>query len=160
MSKANQATNPIKNIALNRKARHDYFVDETLEVGIVLTGTEVKSLRAGRVNLRDGYVVVRDGELWMTNVHIAPYDQGNRENHEPRRERKLLAHRRQIDRLYGRIRERGYTIVPLRLYWERNRVKAEIALVRGKKQYDKRATLARKESERAIQRALKDRARS
>ena len=156
MSKAASQDKPI---AVNRKARHDYFIDETLEVGIVLTGTEVKSLRAGRVNLRDGYVVVRDGELWMTDVHIAPYDHGNRENHEPRRDRKLLAHRRQIDRLYGRIRERGYTMVPLRLYWEHNRVKAEIALVRGKKQYDKRASLARKESDRAIERALKDRTR-
>lgn len=149
--------NQEKSIAVNRKARHDYFVDETLEVGVVLTGTEVKSLRAGRVNLRDGYVVVRDGELWMTDVHIAPYDQGNRENHEPRRERKLLAHRRQIDRLYSRVRERGYTMVPLRLYWDHNRVKAEIALVRGKKQYDKRASLAQRESDRAIERALKER---
>ena len=154
----NKLANQDRPIAVNRKARHDYFIDEILEVGIVLTGTEVKSLRAGRVNLRDGYVVVRDGELWMTDVHIAPYDQGNRENHEPRRERKLLAHRRQIDRLYGRIRERGNTVVPLRLYWKHNRVKVEIGLARGKRQYDKRATLARRESDRAIQRALKDRA--
>ena len=148
-------TDANRTIAVNRKARHDYFVEETLEVGIALTGTEVKSIRAGRVNLRDGYVQVRDGELWLTNVHIAPYEQGNRENHEPRRERKLLAHRREIDRLYGRVRERGLTIVPLRLYWSKNKVKAEIAVVRGKKQYDKRASIAKAEADRAIRRALK-----
>jgi SsrA-binding protein len=150
---------PSGQIAVNRKARHDYLIDETLEVGISLTGTEVKSARAGNVNLRDGYVVSRDGELWLTDVHIAPYEQGNRENHDPRRERKLLAHRREIAQWTAKSRERGITIVPLRMYWSRNHIKVEIALARGKRQYDKRASIAKRESERRIQRALKEQLR-
>jgi len=144
-----------KLVATNRKAYHDYFIDETIEAGIVLTGTEIKSIRAGRVNLRDGYVTVRDDELWMVNVHIAPYAQGYRENHEPRRERKLLLHRRQINRLRGRVQERGYTIIPLRLYLKGNLAKVEIALVHGKKLYDKRVALSKKDARRQIERALK-----
>jgi SsrA-binding protein len=147
---------PSGQIAVNRKARHDYHIEETLEVGISLTGTEVKSARAGNVNLRDGYVAAREGEFWLTDVHIAPYEQGSRENHEPRRERKLLAHRRQIAQWTAKARERGTTIVPLRMYWHRNHIKVEIALAQGKRQYDKRASIAKRESDRNIQRALKE----
>lgn len=146
---------PSKVIAVNRKAYHDYFVDETFEAGIALTGTEIKSIRAGRVNLRDGYVAIRGSEAWLLNVHIAPYEGGNRQNHEPRRDRKLLLHQRQIARLQSRIQERGYTVVPLRLYLKRNLAKVEIALARGKKLYDKRAAIGKREADRKIERALK-----
>ena len=149
----------IKVMAVNRKAYHEYFVDETIEAGLALTGTEIKSIRAGRVNLRDGYVTIRAGELWLLNVHISPYDQGSRENHPPLRERRLLLHRQEINRLRGRVQERGYTIVPLRLYLRRNLAKVEIALVRGKKLYDKRDVLAEREADRVIERALKSRHR-
>ena len=159
MAKKTSKTLNSNQIASNRKARHDYHIDETLEVGISLTGTEVKSARAGNVNLRDGYVVAREGEFWLTDVHIAPYEQGNRENHEPRRERKLLAHRRQIAQWTAKARERGTTIVPLRMYWSRNHIKVEIALARGKRQFDKRASIAERESARSIQRALKEQMR-
>ena len=145
-----------KDIAVNRKAYHDYFVDEKYEAGLVLTGTEIKSIRGGRVNLRDGYVAIRDGEAWLVNMHISPYDQGNRENHDPRQDRKLLLHRREILKMQSQVQERGYTVVPLRLYLSNNRAKVEIALVRGKKLYDKRDSLARKEADRSIERALKE----
>lgn len=146
----------IKVIAENRKARHDYFIEETYEAGLVLAGTEVKAIRQGRVNLRDGYAAIQGGEAFLHNVHIGPYDQGNRFNHEPLRTRKLLLHRREIDRLYGRVREKGYTLVPLRVYFRRGRAKVEIGLARGKKQYDKRETIARREVERRIRRVLKE----
>jgi len=146
-------------VATNRKARYDYRILDTYEAGMVLTGSEVKSVRAGRVNLRDSYVAVREGELWLLNCHIAPYDQASRLNHEPRRERKLLMHRRQIDRLARDVEEPGHTVVPLRMYLKNNRAKVEIALARGKRQYDKRQAIAKRETERQIRRALKDRDR-
>lgn len=148
--------NAVNVIATNRKAYHDYEVIETLEAGLVLTGTEIKSIRAGKVNLTDGFVLIRDGEAWLLNVHIAPYSHGARDNHEPKRERKLLLHRFEINRLATKVAERGWTIVPLRLYLRNNRAKVEIGLVRGKRLYDKRATIARRDAERELERALKE----
>ncbi len=146
----------VKVVATNRKAFHDYHIVETVEAGIVLTGTEIKSVRAGKVSLGDGYATVRDGEIWMISVHIAPYLHGHRDNHEPRRERKLLLHRREIDRLVSKVNERGWTIVPLRMYLKRNKAKVELALVRGKRLYDKRTAIAQRDAERDLQRAMKD----
>ncbi|MBI3742370.1 MAG: SsrA-binding protein SmpB, partial [Chloroflexi bacterium] len=128
----------LKVVATNRKAYHDYRVDETHEAGVVLTGSEIKSVRAGSVNLRDSYAIIRGGQVWMFNVHIAPYEPASRQNAEPYRNRKLLLHRAEILRLMGRAQEKGLTIVPLRMYLKKNRAKVEIGLVRGKKQYDKR----------------------
>jgi SsrA-binding protein len=147
----------IKVIATNRKAYHDYFLQDTQEAGIALTGTEIKSVRAGRVNLRDSYVQIRNGEAWLMNVHIAPYAAGSRENPDPRRDRKLLLHRREIARLQNAVQEKGFTIVPLRLYLKNNRAKVEIALARGKKLYDKREALAKKEAQRMMEQELKRR---
>ncbi len=149
----------VKVVATNRKAYHDYHVEETHEAGIKLTGTEIKSVRAGSVNLRDSYAQVRNGELWMMNVHIAPYEPASRQNAEPYRDRKLLLHRNEIMRLMGRVQEKGLTIVPLRMYLKKNRAKVEIALVRGKKLYDKRETIAKRDSAREIERAVKERVR-
>lgn len=146
----------IKPIAANRKAYHDYHVVETVEAGLVLTGTEIKSIRAGRVNLRDGYATIRDQEAWLLNVHISPYRHGNRENHEPLRERKLLLHQREISRLLAKVSERGWTIVPLRLYLRNNRAKVELGLVRGKALHDKRDTIARRDADRDLQRTMKE----
>jgi len=148
-----------RTVATNRKARHDYHIEESFEAGIVLTGSEIKSVRAGRVNLRDSYAIVRDGELWLINAHIAPYSPASRQNHEPRRNRKLLMHRRQIDRLAGQVRERGYTLIPLRLYLRNGKAKVELALARGKRKYDKRRVIAEREAGRQIERALKERMR-
>lgn len=148
-----------RTVATNRKARHDYHIEESFEAGIVLTGSEIKSVRAGRVNLRDSYAVVRDGELWLINAHIAPYDPASRQNHKPRRERKLLMHRRQINRLASRVQERGYTLVPLRMYLRRGLAKVELALARGKRKYDKREAIAKREASRQIERALKEQSR-
>lgn len=147
----------VKVVATNRRAYHDYFIDDKLEAGLVLTGTEIKSIREGRVNLREGYVRIADGEAWLTGVHIAPYEQGNRYNHEPLRDRKLLLHRDEIDSLVGSARQRGYTIIPLQLYLKRGRAKVELGLARGKKQYDKRAAIAEREARRDIDRALRSR---
>ena len=133
-------------IASNRKAFHDYHVLQKLEAGLALTGTEVKSLRAGKANLKDSYVIVKDGELWLLGTHITPYTHGNRENHDPLRTRKLLLHRREIEKLQDEIILKGLTIVPLRLYFKGNKVKAEIAVVRGKKMHDKRETEKRREA--------------
>jgi len=146
--------NGIKVIANNRKARHEYMILDTYEAGLVLTGSEIKSVRAGQVNLGDGYATVRDHELWLENTHIAPYDQASIVNHEPRRTRKLLLHRREINRLIGKLQEKGLTLVPLRLYLKNNRAKVELGLARGKRQYDKRATLKQKDAQRQIDRAL------
>ena len=147
-----------KTITVNRKARHDYFIDETYEAGIVLTGSEIKSVRAGRVNLRDSYATIKGGEAWLLNVHIAPYEQAStHERYEPRRTRKLLLHRRQINRLAGRVQAKGYTLVPLRIYLKDNRAKVEIALARGKKLYDKRRAIAEREAQREMDRAMKRR---
>jgi SsrA-binding protein len=149
----------IKVIATNRKAGRDFTLEDRREAGLVLTGTEIKSIRAGRVNLSDGYVQPRDEELWLLNVHIGPYDPAGRYGHEARRPRKLLLHRREIDRLIARVHERGYTIVPVRLYLKEGRAKVEIALARGKRKYDKRQAIAKRTAERDIDRALKERSR-
>jgi SsrA-binding protein len=146
----------IKQIAANRKALHDYSIEDTYEAGVALTGTEIKSVRAGRVNLRDGFVQIRNGEAWLLNVHISPYDFGNRENHEPRRERKLLLHRHEIRKLYSKVAERGWPIGPLRIYLKEGRAKVEIALARGKRLYDKRDAVAERDMDRDLQRAVKD----
>lgn len=146
--------NAVKTIATNRKARHDYHIDDTFEAGIALTGTEIKSIRAGRVSLRDSYATVKEGELWLQNAHIAPYDQGTYANHEPRRPRKLLMHRREINRIASKLLEKGFTLVPLRLYLKNNLAKVELGLARGKKQYDKRAALRQRETRREIDRAV------
>jgi SsrA-binding protein len=148
-----------KVVATNRKAFHDYFIEETFEAGIALTGTEIKSVRAGAVNLRDSYAQVRNGELWLQNVHISPYEAGNRFNVDPYRTRKLLMHRKEINRLLGRAQEKGLTIVPLRIYLKKNRAKVEIALVKGKKQYDKRESISRRDATREMERAIKESAR-
>jgi SsrA-binding protein len=152
-------TSGIKVVATNRKAGRDYHLEDRHEAGLALQGTEIKSIRAGRVNLSDGYVQPRGGEMWLMNVHIAPYDPAGRFGHEPLRPRKLLLHRREIDRLTSRIQERGYTIVPVRLYLKGGRAKVEIALARGKRKYDKRQAIAKRTAQRDIERALKERDR-
>lgn len=144
-------------ISVNRQAYHDYFVDETIEAGLELTGTEVKSIRAGHVNLRGAYARVKQGEVWIEGMHIAVYEQGTYMNHDPMRPRKLLLHRREIDRLVGKTQTKGLTLIPLRLYFSHNRVKVEIGLCRGKKLYDKREAIQKRESEREMARALKQR---
>lgn len=149
-----------KVLASNRKAYHDYHIDETYETGIALTGTEIKSVRAGSVNLRDAYAQVRNGELWMLNVHIAPYEPASRQNVDPYRDRKLLMHRKEILRLFGKVQEKGYTLVPLRMYLKKNRAKVEIGLARGKKQYDKREAISKRDAAREMERAVKERRRT
>lgn len=150
-----------KLIASNKKAYHDYFVDETFEAGIALTGTEVKSLRENRANLRDSFASVKKGEVWLHGVHISPYSHGNRSNVDPDRPRKLLLHRQEIRYLLGKTKERGYTLVPLKLYLSPgNLVKVELGLARGKKLYDKRESIARRDQDREVERALKDRTRN
>jgi SsrA-binding protein len=148
-----------KLIASNKKARHDYHIDDVYEAGVVLTGTEVKSLRAGRASLVDGFGVIKDGEVWLQGVHIPEYTEGTWTNHEPRRARKLLLHRKEITRLIGKTRETGVTLVPLSLYFKDGRAKVEIALARGKKTYDKRQALAERDAGREIARALGRRAK-
>ena len=143
-----------KVIVSNRRARHDYEIMDTYEAGIVLTGTEVKSLRAGRASLADAYAGVEDGEVWLRNVHIPEYDQGSWTNHEPRRTRKLLLHRKEILRLIGKTKEGGLALVPLSMYFADGKVKVEIALARGKRSYDKRADLAKRDADREVQRAM------
>ncbi len=145
----------IKVVATNRKARHEYEIIETMEAGIALTGTEIKSVREGKVSLKEGFAIIKDGEVWLMDVHIAPYTHGHRDNHDPRRPRKLLLHRREIDRLQGKLQEKGWTLVPLKMYLKNNRAKVELALVRGKKKYDKRKAIAKRDAERELQRALK-----
>ncbi len=144
-----------REIAVNRRAFHDYFIDERFEAGIVLTGTEVKSVRGGKVNLRDGYVRIDGHEAWLENVHISPYTQGGYVNHEPMRSRKLLLHSDEIASLIGKLRQKGYTMVPLRVYFARNKAKVEVGLARGKRFYDKRAALAEADAKREMARALK-----
>ncbi len=146
----------IKIIAENRKAYHDYFIDEKYECGIVLSGTEVKSLRAGKINLRDSYVTIKGGEIWLIGVNISPYDHGNRFNLDPMRTRKLLMHKKEIIRLYSKIKLDGLTLVPLKCYFKDSRVKFEIGLARGKKNYDKRDAEADRQAKREIDRALKN----
>ena len=146
-----------KMIAQNRKARHDFHVEDVYEAGIVLTGTEVKSLRAGRASLIDGYAVIKDGEAWLMGVHIPEYTEGTWTNHEPRRPRKLLLHRLEIERLIGKTKESGLTLVPLALYFKDGKAKIEIALARGKRQHDKRQALAERQASREMARALRHR---
>ncbi len=146
-----------KLIVENRRARHDYELLARFEAGLVLTGTEVKSLREGRATLAQSYAEVRDGEAWLLGMSIATYDKGGYANHEPERARKLLLHRREIDSLYGKVREKGLTLVPTRLYWKDGRAKVELALARGKEQRDRRRDIAEREARRAMERALKSR---
>lgn len=146
-------------VARNRKARHDYHIDDTLEAGVVLTGTEVKALRAGRASLVDGWVEIVDGEAWLQGVHIPEYSEGTWTNHAPRRKRKLLLHRAQIQKLSAATREKGHTIVPLELYFVEGRAKVEIGLARGKREYDKRQTLREQQDAREAARAMAARAR-
>ena len=146
-----------KLIAENRKARHDYHFLERFEAGLALTGSEVKSLRDGRASLQQAYADVREGEAWLVGAHIDSYDQAGVRNHEPDRDRKLLLHRREIDSLYGKVRERGLTLVPVRLYFKDGRAKVELALARGKEQRDKRREIAKREADRQMERALKSR---
>lgn len=145
-----------KVVSTNRKARHDYEILDTYEAGLVLTGSEIKSIRAGHVNLREGYVQPRDGELWLLNTHISSYDQAGMFGHDPLRPRKLLLHRKEIERITARVQEKGLTIVPTRLYLVRGLAKVEIALARGKKQYDKRDSLRERTSQRQIERTLRE----
>jgi len=145
-----------RDIARNRKAFHDYHIDDTLEAGLVLVGSEIKSIRAGRVNLRDSYVTIRNGEAWLIGAHIAGYAQASYADHDPNRERKLLMHRLEISRWLRRVEQRGYTIVPLRLYLKNNRAKLEIALARGKRQYDKRDAIAKRDVQRTLERRIKE----
>ncbi|HSZ44911.1 MAG TPA: SsrA-binding protein SmpB [Streptosporangiaceae bacterium] len=146
-----------KIIARNRRARHEYTIEDTVEAGIVLTGTEVKSLRAGRASLADGFGQITDSELWLHGVHIPEYTQGTWTNHEPRRVRKLLLHRKEIDRLAVATRERGLTLVPLSLYFKDGKVKIELGLARGKRSYDKRRDLAKRDAAREVDRELRRR---
>jgi len=148
---------PVKVIATNRRAGHDYFIDERLEAGLVLTGTEIKSIRDGHINLREGYARIIDGEPWLVNVHIAPYEQGNRYNHEPMRDRKLLLHKDEISSLVGKVRQRGYTLIPLQVYLKHGKAKVELGLARGKHQYDKREAIAARDARRDIERSLSER---
>jgi SsrA-binding protein len=146
-----------RQVATNRKARHEYHIEETHEAGIVLTGTEVKALRAGRASIQEAFARVEDDEVWLYHMHIPPYEAGNIFNHEPLRTRKLLLHRREVDRLRGRTEQKGYTLVPLRVYFRRGLAKVELGLARGKRQYDKRAAIAEREAVRRMERAVRQR---
>ncbi|MDN5315264.1 MAG: SsrA-binding protein [Clostridiales bacterium] len=146
----------IKLVAENRKAYHDYHIEERMEAGIELTGTEVKSIRQGKVNLKESYAGITSGELFVYGMHISHYEQGNRFNADPLRSRRLLMHKREINRLYGIIKQQGLTLVPTKVYFKNGRVKIEVSLARGKKQYDKRQSEAQKQAKREIDRRLKD----
>lgn len=146
---------PERAIAVNRKALHDYEIIETLEAGLVLTGTEIKSIREGRVNLRDGFARIDRGEMWLFNSHIATYEQGHQFNHEPTRPRKLLLHQEEIREFASQVDQRGLTIVPLRMYFKRGMAKVQLAVVRGRKSYDKREAIATRDAQRQIARALR-----
>lgn len=153
MSKSAEA----KNLAQNRKAYHDFFIEETIEAGIVLTGTEIKSVRQGSANLRDAYARVENGEVWLHNMHISPYEQGNRFNHEPLRTRKLLLHRSEIKKMIGASKEQGLTLIPTRLYLRNGFCKVELGLAKGKKQHDKREATKKRDANREIEKALRER---
>ena len=144
-------------VTQNKKAFHDYAIDETLEAGIVLTGTEVKSLRDGKANLLDSYVLIKGSEAILLNCHISPYTHGNIMNHDPVRTRKLLLHKKEIVRLQGKVAQKGYSLIPLKIYFKGSHAKVEVGLARGKKQYEKRDTIKKKEADREIQRAMKSR---
>ncbi len=147
----------MKIVAQNRKAFHDYSIEETLEAGIVLTGTEVKSLREGKANLKDSYVLVKDGEVFLLNCHISPYTYGNIMNHDPVRTRKLLLHKKEIARMQDKAIQKGYSLIPLKIYFKDSRAKVEIGLARGKKMYEKRESIKKREADREIERAMKSR---
>lgn len=149
----------IKVVATNRKARHEYFLEDTYEAGLSLRGTEIKSIRAGQVSLKEAHIEVDGSEAWLVNAHIAPYQLAGQFNHEPRRRRRLLLHKREINRLYDRVRQKGYTIVPLRLYLKRGKAKLEIALARGKRKYDKRKEILERDVARDVDRELARRGR-
>ena len=147
----------IKVVSDNRKAFHDYFIEDRVEAGIVLTGTEIKSIRNGKVNLKDSYARVNNGEIWVHQMHISPYEQGNRFNHDPLRPRKLLLHRTEINKLVGKIQLQGLTLIPIKMYLKNGMAKVELGVGQGKKNYDKRQSLAAKEGKRDIERALRER---
>ncbi len=147
----------IKIVAKNKKAYHDYFIEEKIEAGIVLTGTEIKSIRAGKANLKDSFATIKQGEVFLHNMHISPYEQGNRFNHEPTRARKLLLHRLEISKLIGKTKEKGYSLVPLSIYLKKGLAKLEMGLAKGKKMYDKRHDEAKKDAQREIERAFRER---
>ena len=147
----------IKIVSENRKAFHDYFIDDRVEAGIILTGTEIKSIRNGKVNLKDSYARIKDGEIWVYQMHISAYEQGNRYNHDPLRPRKLLLHRSEINKLVGKIQLQGLTLLPIKIYLKNGMAKVELAVGQGKKNYDKRQVLAEREGKRDIERALRDR---
>ncbi|NLP44789.1 MAG: SsrA-binding protein SmpB [Peptococcaceae bacterium] len=149
----------IKVVAENRKARHDYFVEDRYEAGIILTGTEIKSIRAGRVNLKDSYAEIVDGEVWLNQMHISPYEQGNRFNHEPLRKRKLLLHRSEISKLVGKVQQQGMTLIPLKIYIKNGLAKIELGLCKGKKSYDKREDIAKRDAKRQMERDLRERSK-
>jgi SsrA-binding protein len=144
-----------RDITVNRRARHDYFIEESLEAGMMLTGSEVKSLRAGKAQLKDSYAQIKQGEIWLLNAHISEYSPSAQFGHEPTRARKLLLHRREIDRLTGKVKEQGLTLVPLRLYFRHGRAKVELGLARGKKLYDKRESIKEREVRREVDRAMR-----
>ena len=146
----------MKTIAQNKKARHDYFVEETYEAGIELCGTEVKSLRAGRVNLKDSWCSIVDGEIFVNGMHISPYEQGNIFNCDPMRVRKLLMHKKEILKLYGTVKQTGYSLIPISLYFKDSKVKLQVGLCKGKKLYDKRADMAERSAKRDMERAIKE----
>jgi len=147
----------IKVIAENRKAFHDYFVEQRYEAGIILTGTEIKSIRAGKVNLKDSYADIQDGEVWLNQMHISPYEQGNRFNHDPLRKRKLLLHKAEIAKLAGKVQQQGMTLIPLKIYLKQGLAKIEVGLCKGKKIYDKREDLAKRDAKRQMERELRER---
>ncbi|MBI5074727.1 MAG: SsrA-binding protein SmpB [Nitrospirae bacterium] len=147
----------MKIVAQNRKAFHDYFIEETLEAGMVLTGTEVKSLRDAKANLMDSYVLIKDNEVFLFNCHISPYTHGNIMNHDPVRTRKLLLHKKELAKLQAKAAQKGYSVIPLKIYFKNGRAKTEIGLAKGKKQYEKRETIKKKEADREIQRAMRSR---
>ena len=150
----------VRVVTENRKAYHDYFIEETHEAGIVLVGTEVKSLRAGKVNLKDSFAQIEKGEMFLYNVHISPYDPGNRFNVDPLRPRKLLLHKREVNRLLGKVKQQGMTLIPLKIYFKKGRAKVELALAKGKKVYDKRRVMAERDAQREMARALREKERN
>ncbi|WP_307336923.1 SsrA-binding protein SmpB [Caldalkalibacillus uzonensis] len=149
----------IKVVAQNKKASHDYYIEDTYEAGIVLTGTEIKSIRAGKVNLKDSFARIKNGEVFLMNMHISPYEQGNRFNHDPLRTRKLLLHKREINKLIGLTKEKGYALIPLKIYLKRGLAKIDLAVAKGKKLYDKRETMKKRDAQREIERAFRERQR-
>jgi SsrA-binding protein len=151
MTRSSESSNE-KNVVTNRKALHDYFLLDRFEAGIVLKGTEVKSLRQGSANLQDGYAVIKNGEVWLLGLHISPFEKGNINNHDPRRDRKLLLHKKEIRRVFGKLSEGGLTLVPLRIYFSKNLAKVELAVAKGKKSYDKREAIAKRDAERQLRR--------